>query len=105
MLYCPSCFKLWSDTTDVAACDCGKPIDKMEATPEMHPVQCRGVRGGRSGQYCHGRIRSLLQALRPSASVGDGELPRRTWNWRACRIPVCKSLPEGRVATTSGRGV
>ena len=39
MLFCPRCYKLWPDTADVATCDCGYEIDKMEATPELHPVQ------------------------------------------------------------------
>ena len=46
MIFCHSCFKLWGDDVDFAACDCGQMVDQMCTTPEVHPVQ---LHGGRSG--------------------------------------------------------
>lgn len=62
MLFCPRCYKLWDEETDVSACDCGYAIDQMETTPQTHPVQLvNGKRGQIRAEvamaayevYCH----------------------------------------------------
>jgi hypothetical protein len=93
---------LWSDTTDVSACDCGTAIDDMQATPAVHPVQLpRGGSGNVSAElaftayevYCH--LYGPQEAMVTGGcrgGFGVGELvaylyaktfPKKEWRQRA----------------------